>query len=349
MDRRHFLKAATLGVLAPAVGAEAQQRQQSPRRVGLLSSAYYPNSPAVQGLKTGLREVGFEEGRDLVFETALGEGDAHRVRAAAAALVRAKVEVIFADQEGAARAAKDATDRIPVVFTAVGDPVATGMVKSLAHPGANVTGVSGLTTELVPKRLESLKAAVPGVRQVWAVYDAADPASRKAAVPGVRQVWAVYDAADPASRLAAQKAASVARALGLELLDRPVRSSAEAIALLKTVPLKEGVKHGLLAPLEVNLNIQGSVIDISPWVPSVFDSPYWVEAGALMSYGAGTVAMGQQAARLVAKILRGERPQDLPVEGANRIELVINLKTAKQLHLTIPESALARADRLIRE
>ena len=327
MDRRHFLKAATLGVLAPAVGAEAQQRQQSPRRVGLLSSAYYPNSPAVQGLKTGLREVGFEEGRDLVFETALGEGDAHRVRAAAAALVRAKVEVIFADQEGAARAAKDATDRIPVVFTAVGDPVATGMVKSLAHPGANVTGVSGLTTELVPKRLESLKAAVPGVRQVWAVYDIADPASR----------------------LAAQKAASVARALGLELLDRPVRSSAEAIATLKTVPLKEGVKHGLLAPLEVNLNIQGSVIDISPWVPSVFDSPYWVEAGALMSYGAGTVAMGQQAARLVAKILRGERPQDLPVEGANRIDLVINLKTAKQLHLTIPESALARADRLIRE
>ena len=109
------------------------------------------------------------------------------------------------------------------------------------------------------------------------------------------------------------------------------------------------MKHGLLAPLEVNLNIQGSVIDISPWVPSVFDSPYWVEAGALMSYGAGTVAMGQQAARLVAKILRGERPQDLPVEGANRIELVINLKTAKQLHLTIPESALARADRLIRE
>ncbi|HWM79336.1 MAG TPA: ABC transporter substrate binding protein [Methylomirabilota bacterium] len=327
MDRRHFLKAATLGVLAPAVGAEAQQRQQSPRRVGLLSSAYYPNSPAVQGLKTGLREVGFEEGRDLVFETALGEGDAQRVRAAAAALVRAKVEVIFADQEGAARAAKDATERIPVVFTAVGDPVATGMVKSLAHPGANVTGVSGLTTELVPKRLESLKAAVPGVRQVWAVYDAADPASH----------------------LAAQKAASVARALGLELLDRPVRSSAEAIATLKTVPLKEGVKHGLLAPLEVNLNIQGSVIDISPWVPSVFDSPYWVEAGALMSYGAGTVAMGQQAARLVAKILRGERPQDLPVEGANRIELVINLKTAKQLHLTIPESALARADRLIRE
>jgi putative ABC transport system substrate-binding protein len=327
MDRRYFLKAATLGVLAPAVGAEAQQRQQSPRRVGLLSSAYYPNSPAVQGLKTGLREVGFEEGRDLIFETALGEGDAQRVRTAAAALVRARVEVIFADQEGAARAAKDATDRIPVVFTAVGDPVATGMVKSLAHPGANVTGVSGLTTELVPKRLESLKAAVPGVRQVWAVYDVADPASR----------------------LAAQKAASVARALGLELLDRPVRSSAEAIATLKTVPLKEGLKHGLLAPLEVNLNIQGSVIDISPWVPSVFDGPYWVEAGALMSYGADNVAMGHQAARLLAKILRGERPQDLPVEGANRIDLVINLKTAKQLHLTIPESALARADRLIRE
>jgi putative ABC transport system substrate-binding protein len=327
IDRRHFLKTATLGVLAPAFGAEAQPRQPSSHRIGILSSAYFPNSPSARGLKTGLRELGFEEGRDLLFETVLGEGDAQGVRAGAMALVRAKVEVIFADQEAAARAAKDATERIPIVFSAVGDPVATGMVKAMAHPGANVTGVSGLTTELVPKRLESLKAAVPGVRRVWAVYDAADPSSR----------------------IAAQKAASVAGTLGIEVLDRPVRSSGEAIAALKTIPLKEGLKHGLLAPLEVNLSIQGSVIDISPWVPSVFDGPNWVEAGALMSYGADAVAMGQQAARLVAKILRGERPQDLPVEGANRIELVISLKTAKQLRLTIPQSVLARADRVISE
>jgi putative ABC transport system substrate-binding protein len=190
-----------------------------------------------------------------------------------------------------------------------------------------VTGVSGLTTELVPKRLEFLKAAVPAVHHVWAVYDAADSTSR----------------------IAAQTAASVAGTLGLELLDRPVRSSREAIAMLKTVPLKEGLKHGLLAPLEVNLSIQGSVIDISPWVPSVFDQPYWVEAGALMSYGSDAVAMGQQAARLVAKILRGERPQDVPVEAANRINLVISLRTAKQLRLTMPESVLARADRVIPE
>jgi putative ABC transport system substrate-binding protein len=327
MDRRHFLKTATLGVLVPAVGAEAQQRQPSPHRIGILSSAYFPNSPPARGLKAGLRELGFEEGRDLLFETVLGEGDAQRVRAGAMALVRAKVEVIFADQEAAARAAKDATERIPVVFSGVGDPVATGMVKAISHPGANVTGVSGLTTELVPKRLESLKAAVPGVRRVWAVYDAADPSSR----------------------IAARKAASVAGTLGIEVLDRPVRSSGEAIAALKTIPLKEGLKHGLLAPLEVNLSIQGSVIDISPWVPSVFDGPNWVEAGALMSYGADAVTMGQQAARLVAKILRGQRPQDLPVEGANRIELVISLKTAKQLRLTIPQSVLARADRVISE
>jgi putative ABC transport system substrate-binding protein len=193
MDRRHFLKTATLGVLVPAVGAEAQPRQPSPHRIGILSSAYFPNSPPALGLKTGLRELGFEEGRDLLFETVLGEGDAERVRAGAMALVRAKVDVIFADHEAAARAAKEATERIPIVFCAVGDPVATGMVKAMAHPGANVTGVSGLTTELVPKRLESLKAAVPGVRRVWAVYDAADPSSR----------------------IAAQKAASVARLLGV--------------------------------------------------------------------------------------------------------------------------------------
>ncbi len=327
MDRRHFLKTATLGVLGPAFGAEAQQRHPSPHRIGILSQAYFPNAPSVRGLKTGLRELGFDEGRDLLFETALGEGDAQRVRAAAMTLVRAKVDVIFADQEAAARAAKEATERIPIVFCAVGDPVATGMVKAMAHPGANATGVSGLTTELVPKRLESLRGAVPGMRRVWAVYDTADSTSR----------------------IAAQKAASVAGTLGFEVLDRPVRSSGEAIAALKTIPLKEGLKHGLLAPLEINLSIPGSIIDISPWVPSVFDQPYWVEAGALMSYVADTAAMGQQAARLVAKILRGERPQDLPVEGANRIELVISLKTAKQLRVTIPQSVLTRADRVISE
>ncbi len=325
MDRRHLLKTATIAGLASVLSAEAQQRPPAPRRVGLLIPAYFPNPPSVQGLKKGLRELSFEEGRDVIFEAALGEGDAQRLRAAAMTLVRAGVDVIFAEQEAAARAAKDATDRIPVVFSAVGDPVATGMVKAMAHPGANVTGVSGLTTELVSKRLEWLKAVDPMVRRVWAVYDVADPSSR----------------------LAAQKAASVAGTLGLELVDRPVQSTAEAIAALKTIPLKEGLKHALLAPLEVNLGIQGSVIDISPWVPSVFDQPFWVEAGALMSYGADHVAMGHQAARLLVKILRGERPQDLPVEGANRIDLVISLKTAKQLRLMIPESVLTRADRVI--
>lgn len=316
-----------MGVLASAFGAHAQQRQSSPPRVGLLSPAYFPNAPPVQGLKAGLQELGFEEGRNVLYETTVSEGDPQRLRAAATALVNAKVDVIFAEFDIAARAGKDATDRIPIVFAAVGDPVATGLVKAIAHPGANITGVSGLTTELTPKRLEWLKAVNPAGRQVWAVYDAADPSSR----------------------LAAQQAASAARALRLDLVDRPVRSTAEAIAALKAIPLKEGLKHGLLAPLEVNLGIQGSVIDISPWVPSVFDGVFWVQGGALMSYGADFVAMGRQAARLVAKILRGERPEDLPVEAANRIELVISLKTAKQLRLTVPDSVLKRADRVIRE
>ncbi len=326
MDRRAFISMAPLGVIATSLLAHAQQPpKESAHRVGILSPAYYPNSPSVQGLKTGLRELGLEEGRHLLFQTEMGQGDAQRLRAAAATLVRASVDLIFAEQEAAARVAREATDRIPVVFSAVGDPVATGLVKAIAHPGANVTGVSGLTSELIPKRLESVKAAVPGMRQVWAVYDVADPTSR----------------------VAAQKAASVVGTLGIELLDRPVRSSAEAITTLKTLPLKEGLKHGLLAPLEVNLGIQGSVIDISPWVPSVFDQPFWVEAGALMSYGADAVAMGQQAARLVARILQGEQPKNLPVEGAKRIDLVFNLKTARQLRLAIPESVLARADRVI--
>jgi len=326
MDRRHILKAGTMGVLASTLGAHAQQRQ-SPPRIGLLSPAYFPNAPSVQGLKAGLQELGFEEGRSVLYETTVSEGDPQRLRAAATTLVNAKVDVIFAEFEIAARVGKDATDRIPIVFSAVGDPVATGLAKSIAHPGANITGVSGLTTELAPKRLEWLKAVNPAVRHVWAVYDAADPSSR----------------------LAAQKASSVAGGLRLEVVDRPVRSTAEAIAALKTIPLKEGLKHGLLAPLEVNLGIQGSVIDISPWVPSVFDGSFWVQGGALVSYGADHLAMGRQAARLVAKILRGERAEDLPVEGANRIELVISLKTAKQLRVNVPDSVLKRADRVVRE
>src|SRR5262245_31379106 len=147
MDRRHLLVTATLGAVARAFGAEAQQRHQPPRRVGLLSPAYYPNSPSVQGLKTGLRALGFAEGRDLVFEPALGEGDAERLRNAAAALVTAQIDVIFAEQAAAAQAAREATERVPVIFSAVGDPVAAGLVKTIAHPGTNVTGVSGLTTE----------------------------------------------------------------------------------------------------------------------------------------------------------------------------------------------------------
>ena len=181
MNRRHVLKAAAMGVLASAFGAHAQQRQSSPPRVGLLSPAYFPNAPPVQGMKAGLQELGFEEGRNVIYETTVSEGDPQRLRAAATALVNAKVDVIFAEFDIAARAGKDATDRIPIVFAAVGDPVATGLVKAIAHPGANITGVSGLTTELTPKRLEWLKAVNPAGRQVWAVYDAADPSSRLAA------------------------------------------------------------------------------------------------------------------------------------------------------------------------
>ncbi len=183
--------------------------------------------------------------------------------------------------------------------------------------------MSSLATELVPKRLETLKALLPALRRVWAVYHADERSSRPAA----------------------RKAQGVASALRLEVVARAVRTPEELAAQLKG--LRAG--DGLLVPPTATMNIQGLMLDVQLMnrVPAVFDNAFWVQAGGLVSYGAEASAQGVQAARLVVKILRGERPPDLPVEGANKIELGINLKTAKSLGITIPREIIFRADRII--
>jgi putative ABC transport system substrate-binding protein len=314
--------AVALALLAAPLAADAQQAAKV-YRVGVLHSAFLPNIPSVDGLKSGLKAAGLEEGREVTFDIRFTRGDLEATPAAATALATAGVDLIFTNDEIAPRAAKAATQTIPIVFTQVGDPVAAGFVKEIAHPGGNVTGVSSLTTELVPKRLETLKELIPALRRVWAIYHTGDFSSRAAA----------------------RRAEEVASLLRLEVVVRAVRTPEELVAQLKSLR----VGDALLVPPTAIMNIQGLMLDVQLMnrVPAVFESAFWVQAGGLVSYGAEASAQGVQAARLVARILRGARPQDLPVEGANKIDLAINLKTAKALGLTIPQTVRVRTDQVV--
>jgi putative ABC transport system substrate-binding protein len=311
-----------LGIHLAPHAADAQQAAKM-YRIGILHEAYFASIPQVEGLKAGLKALGLEQGRDVTFDIRFTRGKPEAAPVAVAALVKAGVDLIFTVDEEATRASKAVTQTIPIVFTGVGDPVAAGIVASVAHPGGNVTGVSNLATELVPKQLEILKAIVPALRRVWAVYHADDRSSLAAA----------------------RKAEEVAPLLKLELVARPVRTPDELVGALKA--LRPG--DGLLCPPAVTLNIPGLILDLERGsrVPAVFYNAFWVQAGAMVSYGVNSHASAVQAARLVAKLLRGARPQDLPVEGNDKIELAINLRTAGSLGVTIPREILARADQVI--
>jgi ABC-type uncharacterized transport system substrate-binding protein len=315
-------------VVAPAVAMligllvspARAQRTRAPYRVGVLDDTRAANHPAVGGLKAGLRDLGFEEGDNVVFDVELTDASPERMPAAAGALVAAGVDVIFTTGEAATRAAREATQRIPIVFTLIGDPVAAGIVTSFAHPAGNLTGVSSLTTELVPKRLEALKALAPGLRRVWAIQYGAGPASGAA----------ITRAREGSSRF------------GVEIVSRAVLTQDDLEHVLGG--LRPG--DGLLVPDLATMDISATLLEASlaRRVPAVFSSELWVSHGGLVSYGADYRAQGVQAARLVGKILRGARPRDLPVEGADRIVLAVNLRTAAAFGLTVPREVLFLAD-----
>lgn len=204
--------------------------------------------------------------------------------------------------------------------------MASGLVRELSHPGGNVTGVSNLSIELAPKRVEMLKAVAPGLRRLWVIYEA----------DGRREILQ-----------SAQRIGEAARALDIEVLERAVRTPQEVSAALAEVKRGDG-----LMPIESGgqeLNIGALMIETAAQVKALtmFSSAFWLEHGALVSYGSDHRAVGYQAARLLAKILAGSRPQDLPVEGANRIELAINLKVARAIGISIPPAALLRAERVV--
>jgi ABC-type uncharacterized transport system substrate-binding protein len=316
-ERRLRPVLAALLVIGP-LWAEAQPAR--PYRIGVLNEAFAATHPTVEGLKAGLRELGLAEGRDVSFDIRFTEGDAQATRAAAAALVKAGVDLIVTSQDGPTQAARDATKTVPIVFTLVGDPVASGLVKNPAEPEANVTGVSSLQTELAAKRIEILKTLVPSIRRVWLIHYGGDLTANKM----------VARARDAAPRVK------------VELMPRAVLNAQELALALRE--LRPG--DALLAPEIATLDIPVAILETSlkSRVPAVFTTALWVGHGGLVSYGPDYYAQGVQAAGLVAKILRGARPSDVPVEGADRIELAVNLKTADLLGVTVPRKVMLRAE-----
>jgi ABC-type uncharacterized transport system substrate-binding protein len=317
-------------LLALGVAVEAQQPKKVPRIGYLSSSDSATDSTLSEAIRLALRERGYIEGQNIVIEYRYAEGKVDRFSELATELVRFKVDVIVvAGGPVWVRAAKNATKTIPIVMMGTGtDPVVAGLVESLARPGGNVTGLTLLSEELGGKRLELLKEAVPKLARVAVLYNPATPGT----VLEVKEALPV-----------------AARPLGLTLRSWELRD-ADAIekvfaALKKERPDGLYVPSGLLMRANVK-RIAGFALKSR--LPSMYSDRQAVDVGGLMSYGADIADNYRRVAYFVDRILKGARPADLPVEQPTKFELVINLKTAKQIGLTIPPNVLARADKVIK-
>jgi putative tryptophan/tyrosine transport system substrate-binding protein len=322
-----------LGVLALYVGstglctsAVRRADRARPVRIGALTESWGP-TPSIVGLRDGLVELGYHEDADFVLGVRFTQGDRTALAVAAQELVAAGAALLFADANSTATAVQHVTTRIPIVFAAVEDPVGSGLVQSFAQPGGNITGVASLDIELGPKRLQLFQELVPALKRVLFLYDATDIYAQEAA--------ASYREA--------------ARRLGLELVEQVVRTQEDVQTMLSH--LRQRQVDGLLAPRCCALNISGFLLTAATEqrIPAMFaTNVYWIERGALASFGSSTYVSGRQAARLVDKILRGAHPAQIPVEVNAKIQFTINLKTAEALGLAIAPDVLSQADQLFR-
>jgi len=327
VHRRDFLVAAGTLLAAPLV-AEAQQAANV-TRIGYLSHNLAASSHLRDAFLQGLRELGYVEGRNVVIEYRYAEGKPERLPALAAELVALKVDVIVTVSNTTALAAKQATRTVPIVFTAVANPVAAGIVTSLARPGGNLTGLASLGSELVGKRLELLKQAVPVVDRVAVLW-----------LPG-----ALGERTEKEMRTGADVAS---QALGVRLQFVEARGPADFDRAFSDMTSARADALTLL-PSNMFLREHRRLVDLAAKnrLPAVYGSREFVDAGGLMSYGANQVDLYRSAATYVDKILKGAKPDDLPVEQSSKFELFINLKSANALGITIPKSMLARADEVI--
>jgi putative ABC transport system substrate-binding protein len=317
-------------LLAVCLPAQAQQPKKV-YRLGYLSPVdAATDSPRAEGIRLALRDLGYIEGQNIAIEYRYEEGKRDRLPELAAELTRLKVDIIVVSGgDRQIRAAKNATKTIPIVMTGQGsDPVRAGHVESLARPGGNVTGLTVLTRELGGKRLELLKEAVPKLARVAVLYDPANRASLHEVKEGL-----------PAD----------ARALKLTIEPWEIRAVDDLEKVFAA--LNKQRPDGLYVPGSALMRANGKrIVDfaLKSRLPSVYGSRGYVEAGGLMYYGADLADSYRRVAMYVDKILKGAKPADLPVEQPTKFELIINLKTAKQIGLTIPQKVLGRADKVIK-
>jgi putative ABC transport system substrate-binding protein len=327
MSRNMFVFVLSIVILASAHLAAAQQPGKIPR-IGFLATVSPSTiSDRVEAFRQGLRELGYVEGKNIVTEWRYAEGKADQLPGLAAELVRLKVDLIVSVAPLPTRSAKEATSTIPIVMAFDQDPVGNGFVASLARPGGNITGLSTLSPEISGKQLELLKEIVPRLSRVAVLGSST--------TPGNAQV------------LKETELAAGALGVKLQYLDVPGPKDIETAFRAATKGRADALLV-LASPVLISQRAQIADLAIKSRLPAIYERREYVEAGGLMTYGVSISDLFHRAATYVDKILKGAKPADLPVEQPTKFELVINLKTAKQIGLTIPPNVLARADRVIK-
>jgi putative tryptophan/tyrosine transport system substrate-binding protein len=315
-----------LAALLLVVGLPVQSQQQKAYRIGVLLQGG-PWYDAVDGLRRGLKELGLEEDKQFILDIRDAKGDPKAVEEAARNLERDKVKLIYAVATSVVTTAKQVTTDTPIVFVAGTDPVAMGLVESFAKPGGRLTGVYLLVTDLTAKRLEILKEILPKLRGVLTFYSPANEVAKQGASLGREE----------------------AKRLGLKFIERHVKSVEELRQALQALKAGE-VDAFFYTPDAMVLSQAQLIIDTASAkrLATMFQEQSLVAKGALASYGQSYYEIGRLSAKYVQKVLSGTNPRDLRIETFDDVELVINLKTAKQLGLTIPPNVLARAKRVIK-
>jgi len=326
MKRREFITLLGGAAVLRPLAARAQQPAKT-WRIGVLETVSPDlNAKNIEALKRGLRDLGYVENQNYVLEYRSADGDSERFPAFADELVRLRVDLIVTRGTPAARAAKSATESIPIVMAAIGEPLGMGVVASLARPGGNVTGLSAFVTELAGKRVELLKELRPGTSIAAFFSNMANPV--------VPPQWEVTQTA--------------AQALGIEVSLLDVRSTDDIPAAFETAVARrvEALLFGIEAVVQANRQL---IADLAAKhrLLSIYPSREFVEAGGLVAYGVSYPDLYFRSASLIDKIFRGAKPGDLPVEQPTKLEFIINLKAAKAIGLTVPPLLIARADDVI--
>ena len=324
MNRRVFLSGLASGLLAAPLAAQAQQTRKVPR-IGFL--VFASSELRYRGFQQGLRELGYVEGQNVVIEFRSADGSLERLDDFARELVQLPVDVIVAGSTSGAEASKRATNTIPIVMANVADPVESGFVSSLARPTGNLTGLTTMGPELVGKRLELMREIIPRLRRVAVLWD--------------------QDAKHNAAMLDRLK--PIAKGSGVEVRSLPVRPPVPELdkALETAKKWHADVLIALDDALIFGNRTQIIALAARQRLPAIYGYREFPDAGGLIAYGPNRYEMYRRAATYVDKILKGARPADIPIEQPTKFELVVNVKTARALSLTIPQSVLLRADQVI--